>query len=193
MLPHVCNWVASFCIILHKVLSNSPWYITPPNVAQNIVSMFCTKLEKATLGYVRHFLSHYLLNLTSSYCEVGLLCGRFCTSKYCLQHIKFCFVFSGAMLFFITNISFSYSIAVWIIHVGSKRKSGSKKHKHSSHSDLRTDVCTTSYHPNSYSVLVIFNSYSNTVIVEKIANPISMYAYVPVYIILPHEILFGYF
>ena len=37
------------------------------------------------LGYVGHFLSQYLLNLTSSYCKVGLLCGRFCTSKYCLQ------------------------------------------------------------------------------------------------------------
>ena len=81
----LCNQVTSFCIILHKVLSNSPQYITPPNVAQKIVSMFCTKLEKATLGYVRHFLSQYLLNLTSLYCEVGLLCGRFCTSKYCLQ------------------------------------------------------------------------------------------------------------
>ena len=108
-------------IILHKVLSNSPWYITPPNMAQKTVSTFCTKLEKATLGYVRHFLSQYLLNLTSSYCEVGLLCGRFCTSKYCLQLAQlstgYCLMRYPAM--YVTMFCFSIDAASIAAIIGS--------------------------------------------------------------------------
>ena len=108
-------------IILHKILSNSPWYITPPNMAQKTVSTFCTKLEKATLGYVRHFLSQYLLNLTSSYCEVGLLCGRFCTSKYCLQlaqlSIGYCLMRYPAM--YVTMFCFSIDAASIAAIIGS--------------------------------------------------------------------------